>query len=70
MLIYSGEFFTADNGNGYSLSERDAICGNCHKVVDRQKKYLGEKAFKFSSEKKDWKFCPYCRQPFVENDER
>jgi len=62
MLIYSDSFYIDDNGSGYSLDVRDAICSNCYKVVDRQKKYRGiNEDFDFSSnEKKEWKSCPYC----------
>ena len=71
MLIYSGEFCTADNGNGYSIKERDAICSNCHKVVDRQIQYVEvDKGFKFTGDKEKWKYCPYCGKQLVESDER
>ena len=65
-MIYSNPFYTDDNGNGYSLYERDAICLNCHKVIDRQKKYKNiDKDFNFSdNEKKNWKNCPYCGHEF------
>lgn len=61
-MIYSNPFYIEDNGNGYSLYERDAICSNCHRVIDRQVKYKGiDGDFGFSSnEKKEWKNCPYC----------
>lgn len=61
-MIYSNPFYIKNNGNGYSLHERDAICENCHKVIDRQQKYEGiDVDFKFSErEKKDFKHCPYC----------
>lgn len=61
MLIYSNSFYIKNNGNGYDLDIRDAICSTCHKVIDRQEKYRGEEEFGFSSsEKRDWKHCPYC----------
>jgi uncharacterized protein with PIN domain len=62
MFIYSNSFFIEDNGNGFSLDERDAICSNCKKVLDRQQKYKNiDKKFKFSDkEKNEWKYCPYC----------
>jgi hypothetical protein len=62
MLIYSESHYVANNGNGYSLDERDAICSNCHNAIDRQEKYRGvDKSFGFSeSEKKAWRYCPYC----------
>ena len=61
MLIYSNPFYINDNGNGYSLDERDAICSDCYKVIDRQQKYSGWKYFKFSNTyKKQFKFCPFC----------
>ena len=60
-MIYSNPFYISDNGNGYSLYERDVICSNCHKVIDRQVKYRDYKEFGFSSnEKSEWKYCPYC----------
>lgn len=61
MLIYSNPFYVEDNGNGYSLQVRDAICSNCHKVIDRQEKYNGDSTFGFSDNNKSkWKFCPNC----------
>lgn len=62
MFIYSNSFCTEDNGNGYTVDERDAICSNCHKIIDRQIKYRGiDKDFKFSIKEKDeYKNCPYC----------
>jgi predicted RNA-binding Zn-ribbon protein involved in translation (DUF1610 family) len=61
MLVYSNPHYIADNGNGYNLDERDAICTNCGKVIDRQQKYSGWKEFGFSErEKKEWKYCPFC----------
>jgi DNA-directed RNA polymerase subunit RPC12/RpoP len=62
MITYSNPTYVSDNGNGYDLDERDAICSNCHKVIDRQEKYRGiDKRFGFSdNEKKKWKYCPYC----------
>ncbi|MDD4779198.1 MAG: hypothetical protein PHT02_01150 [Tissierellia bacterium] len=66
MLVYSNSFYIADNGNGYSLDVRDAICSNCHKVIDRQKKYKNmDSDFGFSdNEKREWKYCPYCGEKF------
>ena len=65
-MIYSNSFYIKDNGNGYSLDERDAICLGCHKVIDRQEKYRDiDKDFNFSNnEKKTWKHCPYCGHEF------
>jgi len=62
MLFYSGPFYTEDNGSGYDLDERDAICTRCGKLIDRQVKYRGiDKEFKFSSnEKREWEYCPFC----------
>jgi len=62
MFIYSNSFYIEDNGNGYDLDERDAICSNCHKVIDRQVKYRGiDTEFKFSVKaKEEWEHCPYC----------
>ena len=61
MLIYSNEFYISNNGNGYELYERDAICGNCGYVLDRQERYKGNKDFTFSETiKTKWKFCPVC----------
>lgn len=62
MLIYSGSFYVEDNGNGYDLDERDAICSKCNNIIDRQEKYRGiYKGWKFSDSKKDaWRHCPYC----------
>lgn len=61
MLIYSNPFYAGEE-NGYDLDERDAICSNCHEVIDRQRKYRGiDKEFKFSRNNKDkWKHCPFC----------
>jgi hypothetical protein len=71
MLIYSDSFYVADNGNGYSLNKRDAICSKCHKVVGRQEKYdVFDTEFKFKiddCEKKDWRFCPFCGKPLYDN---
>ena len=62
MLIYGNSFFIEDNGNGYAIEERDAICTNCGNIVDRQVKYVSiDKQFPFSDIKKVlWKNCPYC----------
>jgi hypothetical protein len=62
MLVYSNPHYIEDNGNGYALDERDAICSNCGKVIDRQKKYRKvDKEFGFSEREKDeWKYCPFC----------
>jgi hypothetical protein len=61
MLICSNPFYVNDNGNGYSLDVRDVICSECHIVIDRQKKYKGNKDFEFSDNyKKDFKYCPFC----------
>lgn len=61
-MIYSNPFYIEDNGNGYSLYERDAICSKCHKVIDRQVKYKDiDNKFKFSTtEKQGYLHCPYC----------
>jgi len=61
-MIYSNPFYIKDNGNGYSLYIRDAICTKCHKIIDRQEKYEKiDSDFGFSNnEKKEWKHCPYC----------
>jgi RNA polymerase subunit RPABC4/transcription elongation factor Spt4 len=60
-MIYSNPFYIKDNGNGYSLYQRDAICEKCHRVIDRQEKYESYMDFDFtSSEKREYKFCPYC----------
>jgi len=58
--------YIKDNGNGYSLEERDAICSKCHTVIDRQKKYEGiDKKFNFSTnEKHKYTHCPYCGNEF------
>lgn len=65
-MIYSNSFYIKNNGNGYSLDVRDAICSNCHKVIDRQEKYTDiHKEFRFSNdEKQNYKFCPYCGHEF------
>lgn len=61
MLIFSNPFYIDDDGNGYALDERDAICASCHKIIDRQKKYRGvDTEFKFDTNKIEWKYCPYC----------
>lgn len=62
MLVYSNPVYIEDNGNGYSLDERDAICASCGKVIDRQQKYRKiDTDFDFSSnEKRAWKYCPFC----------
>jgi DNA-directed RNA polymerase subunit RPC12/RpoP len=62
MFIHSDSFYREDNGNGYSIYERDAICSKCHKIIDRQTKYIGiSDGFEFSSsEKKKYIYCPYC----------
>jgi predicted RNA-binding Zn-ribbon protein involved in translation (DUF1610 family) len=61
MLVYSNPVYIEDNGNGYDLDERDAICANCGKVIDRQKKYSGWKEFGFSENViEEWKYCPFC----------
>lgn len=61
MLIYSNSFYVKDNGNGYDLDERDAICSKCYNIVDRQEKYGGTKLWKFSDSKKEtWRHCPFC----------
>jgi DNA-directed RNA polymerase subunit RPC12/RpoP len=67
MLIYSNSFYIEDNGNGYDLDERDAICSKCHKVIDRQVKYRGtSEDFGFSTkEKEEYKYCPYCGEKIV-----
>lgn len=69
MLIYSNPFYIKDNGNGYDLDERDAICSNCKKVIDRQKKYRNiDDTFKFSKrEKEEWKYCPFCGEKLYSN---
>jgi DNA-directed RNA polymerase subunit RPC12/RpoP len=61
-MIYSDSFYISDNGNGYALDIRYAICSSCHKTIDRQEKYRNiDKDFGFSSnEKREWKNCPYC----------
>jgi DNA-directed RNA polymerase subunit RPC12/RpoP len=61
-MIYSNPFYISDNGNGYDLDVRDAICSGCGKIIDRQEKYRKiDKDFHFSdNQKKEWKFCPYC----------
>jgi DNA-directed RNA polymerase subunit RPC12/RpoP len=68
MLLFSNSFYTADNGSGYALDERDAICSKCHNVVDRQEKYRGiNEDYKFSSnEKSKWNNCPYCGEKLFE----
>ena len=62
MLVYSNSFYIKDNGNGYSLHIRDAICSNCGKIIGRQEKYERMyKEFAFSNrEKAEWGYCPYC----------
>jgi len=62
MLIYSNPFYIEDNGNGYDLDLRDAICRNCLKVLGRQENYRDiDEKFKFPErEKNEYKFCPYC----------
>jgi predicted RNA-binding Zn-ribbon protein involved in translation (DUF1610 family) len=62
MLVYSNPVYIDDNGNGYDLDVRDAICTKCGKVIDRQEKYRGiYKDFGFSTrEKHEWKYCPFC----------
>ena len=61
-MFYSGSFYIDDNGNGYSLEKRDAICSSCGKIIGRQVKYKGiDNDFDFSdNEKQDYKYCPYC----------
>jgi DNA-directed RNA polymerase subunit RPC12/RpoP len=61
-MIYSNSFYIKNNGNGYELETRDAICSKCHRVIDRQTKYKGiDKEFNMSTnEKREWNNCPYC----------
>ena len=67
MLIYSNSFYVADNGNGYDLDVRDAICVSCKTVLDRQERYRGiNKDYVFTKEKREWKYCPFCGQSLDE----
>jgi DNA-directed RNA polymerase subunit RPC12/RpoP len=61
-MFYSRPHYIQDNGNGYSLEERDALCSKCGKSIGRQVKYKNiDKEFSFSdNEKAEYKHCPYC----------
>jgi len=61
MLLYGKERYIKDNGNGYDLYERDAICDGCHESFN-QKKYCGiYKDFEFDGYgMSEWIYCPFC----------
>lgn len=62
MLIYSNSFYIEDNGAGYDLDVRDAICNSCGKVFCRQEKYRGiSREWTFAKSGYDaFRYCPYC----------
>lgn len=69
MLIYSNSFYIKDNGNGYDLDVRDAICSKCHKIIDRQESYRMMKPIEFcfsTREKEEWLYCPRCGENLYE----
>jgi DNA-directed RNA polymerase subunit RPC12/RpoP len=70
VLIFSDSFYIKDNGNGYALDTRDAICSKCYQIIDRQVKYRDyNKEFQFSvTEKGQWKHCPYCGERLVDKN--
>lgn len=68
MLIYSNPFYITDNGNGYDLDVRDAICASCNTVIDRQERYRGKnKEWMFGKDKKEWRFCPFCGEKLFDD---
>lgn len=63
MLVYSSSYHVPKRpgGHGYEHDIRDAICGNCSKVIGRQTKYDNKEEFYFDDrEKNEYTFCPYC----------
>ena len=61
MLWFFNERYTQDNGNGYDLYTRDAVCSKCAKVIAKQEKYCDiYKDFKFTNGEGAWEFCPFC----------
>lgn len=75
MLVYSKEKSIKAHedinrpyyNHSYDRYVRDAICGNCGKVIGEQVKYPDfHKEFRFDEEyeKEEYKFCPYCGEAF------
>ena len=67
MLIYTEPRYVAPSRatNHYEYYERDVLCNKCGKTIGRQRKY--NKDFHFNErEKSNYKFCPYCGEPFKE----
>lgn len=72
MLVYSSEKFIGAHENtsisyrnhSYDRHVRDAICGNCGKLIGEQIKYPNfDKQFYFeNTETRKWKHCPYCSE--------
>ena len=63
MLVYSSSSYVpkAPGGHGYEHYTRDAICGNCGKVIGNQIKFTDEEGFYFyTREKNEYIYCPYC----------
>lgn len=62
MIIYGSTSYIEDNGNGYDLDVRDALCSKCHNLIDKQEKYRGiDDEWRFSKKEKElWEYCPLC----------
>lgn len=75
MLVYSsGKFVGKRNGHGYEYYTRDAICGECGKIIGSQDCYeLSPKEQKYffrDRDKKHYVFCPYCGKPLNKKEEK
>jgi len=66
-MLFYGKPFKIDSGGWgeHSLKVRDVVCMNCYNTIDKQKAWDKNKEYVFSSsEKNEWKFCPYCGENF------
>lgn len=69
MLIYTEPRYIPSTRatNYYDYYARDVLCNKCGKTIGTQVQYDKKEGFYWEiREKSNYKFCPYCGEPFKE----